>query len=315
MTEVTRGSPPAIRWLLRRVAHVVLVLWGAATVAFAAMRLIPGDPARAIVGSAPATPETLRAIREEMGLDRPLLVRYLEYLWRLLRGDLGQSYQLQKPVAEVIGAQLWPTLQLGLAAAVLAFTVAVLVATATAGRWRVARVVSQALELTAASTPTFWLGILLLTVFSFGLRWFPIGGQGFASLVLPAITLAIPIIGVLAQVLREATEHALAEPFVLTARSRGIGEWRVRLRHVLRHALVPLVTMSGWILGSLLGGAVVVETVFARPGLGRVTLAAVTGQDLPVVTAVVMLSALVFVVINTAVDALYLVIDPRLRTR
>ncbi|WP_410585906.1 ABC transporter permease [Amycolatopsis sp. lyj-23] len=304
------------RWLVRRLAGALLVLFGAATLAFASLELIPGDPARAVVGSAPATPEVLAAIRADLGLDRSLPERYFAYLGRLLHGDLGQSYQLQQPVGRIIGEQLAPTAQLALAAGVLAVAAAVLVATATAGRWPVLRILSQGLELVAVSTPTFWLGLVLLTVFSFGLHWFPVaGGTGTAGLVLPAVTLALPIAGELTQVLRRSTEEALTQPFVLTARARGVREGVVRLRHVLRHALVPLVTMTGWTLGSLLGGAVVVETVFARPGLGRVTLAAVTGRDFPVVTAVVLLSAVVFVVLNTAVDLLYRVIDPRLEAR
>ncbi len=306
----------ALRWSFNRIVHIVLVLVGAATLAFLAMHLIPGDPARAILGAAPATPEVIAAIRADMGLDQPPLTRYLHYLGQVASGDFGQSYQLQKDVWAVVGPQILPTAQLALTAAVLAIVIAVLVATATSGRWPAVRVASQGLELLAASTPTFWLGTVLLTVFSFGLGWFPVTGGGtLAALVLPAVTLAIPITGVLAQVLREACESALIQPFVLTARTRGLTEWAVRLKHVLRHALIPLVTMSGWTLGSLLGGAVVVETLFARPGLGRVALAAVNGRDFPVVIAVVMLSALVFVVINTVVDLLYTVIDPRLRVR
>ncbi|NUT49471.1 MAG: ABC transporter permease [Saccharothrix sp.] len=303
----------AARWLLRRVAHVVVVLGGAATLSFIALELIPGDPARVLVGGAPATPQALALIRHEMGLDLPLPVRFLRHLDRLAHFDLGRSYQLQKPVAQVVGEQLWPTAQLALAASALALAATLLVTTTTAGRSRVVRAACQAFELLAASMPTFWTGILLLSVFSFGLRWFPVSAAHPAGLVLPAVALALPVTGVLCQVLREATEEVLVQPFVTTARTRGVTEWAVRTRHVLRHTLVPLVTMSGWTLGTLLGGAVVVETVFARPGLGRVTLAAVNGRDFPVVTAVVMLSALVFVVINLVTDALYLVVDPRLR--
>jgi peptide/nickel transport system permease protein len=153
---------------------------------------------------------------------------------------------------------------------------------------------------------------VLLTVFSFRLGWFPVRA-GLAGLVLPALTLAVPLGSVLAQVLREAMEDVIGQPFVTTARSRGSTESAVRIRHVLRHALIPLCTLSGWLLGGLLGGTVVVETVFARQGLGRVTLAAVTSRDFPVVVAVVLFSAVVFVVVNTVVDAVYLAVDPRLR--
>lgn len=304
---------PLARWLAKRLVHIVVVLGGAATLSFAALELVPGDPAQLIVGSAPAGPPTLAAIRRDLGLDLPLPLRFLHYLDRLAHFDLGRSYQLQQPVSEVIGAQLWPTLQLALAASVLATGTALLLTITTVGRSPVARRICQVLELCAASMPTFWTGILLLTVFSFGLRWFPVSGDGPAALVLPALTLAAPITGALTQVLREATEDVLTRQFVLTSRARGSAERSVRVRHVLRHTLVPLVTMSGWTLGTLLGGAVMVETVFARPGLGRVTLAAVTGRDFPVVTAMVLLSALVFVLINAVTDALYPLIDTRLR--
>jgi peptide/nickel transport system permease protein len=276
------------------------------------MQLIPGDPARAIVGAAPATPQTMAAIRSDMGLDLPLPLRYLHYLGQLVRGDLGESYQAQQPVTTVLASQVWPTVQLAVAAATLAVLGALLSATLTAQRRPRLRALLRAGELVAAATPTFWLGLVLLTVFSFRLGWFPVRA-GLAGLVLPALTLAVPLGSVLAQVLREAMEDVIGQPFVTTARSRGSTESAVRIRHVLRHALIPLCTLSGWLLGGLLGGTVVVETVFARQGLGRVTLAAVTSRDFPVVVAVVLFSAVVFVVVNTVVDAVYLAVDPRLR--
>jgi peptide/nickel transport system permease protein len=300
------------RFLARRLASGAGVLFGAASLAFVAMQLIPGDPARAIVGAAPATPQTMAAIRSDMGLDLPLPLRYLHYLGQLVRGDLGESYQAQQPVTTVLASQVWPTVQLAVAAATLAVLGALLSATLTAQRRPRLRALLRAGELVAAATPTFWLGLVLLTVFSFRLGWFPVRA-GLAGLVLPALTLAVPLGSVLAQVLREAMEDVIGQPFVTTARSRGSTESAVRIRHVLRHALIPLCTLSGWLLGGLLGGTVVVETVFARQGLGRVTLAAVTSRDFPVVVAVVLFSAVVFVVVNTVVDAVYLAVDPRLR--
>jgi len=163
--------------------------------------------------------------------------------------------------------------------------------------------------------PVFWLGILLLMAFSFRLPWFPVSGdEGWRALVLPTLTLALPTAGILAQVLREAMEKALEQPFVTTVRARGLGELALRLRHVLRHALLPAVTLGGWLVGSLLGGAVITEKVFGRPGLGTVTLNAVLSQDVPVVLAVVLLAAFVYVLVSTALDLLYLAIDPRLQT-
>ncbi|MEU5692342.1 ABC transporter permease [Actinosynnema sp. NPDC020468] len=310
-----------IRPLLRGAAHRVLaalaVLLGAAGLAFAALQLIPGDPVAIILGPATqASAQVQAAIRAEYGLDRPVLGQFLHYLGRLATGDLGRSYQLQRQVVDLIGDQLGPTAELALAALVLAVAISVGSAIATAGRRRGLKAVASGWELLAVSSPPFWVGILLLTVFSFTLRWFPVSGaEDFSALVLPALTLALPVAGVLSQVLREGLEAALAEPFAVTARARGLSRTAVRARHALRHAAVPLVTLTGWLTGSLLGGAVLVETVFGRPGIGALTLQAVTNKDMPLVIGLVLLSALVFVVISTLVDLLYLVVDPRLRTR
>lgn len=300
----------------KRLAAAVAVLAGAATVAFVALQLIPGDPVSVMLGPGnAATPAVRKQITAQYGLDQPVVVQYLHYLGRLLRGDLGDSYQLQRPVASLIGDQLWPTVQLALTALVLAVALAVTAAVSTAGRHRALRSVAALLELVTVSSPPYWIGILLLTAFSFQLRIFPVAGdQNLAALVLPAVTLALALTGVLAQVLREGLETALGQPFVVTARSRGVSVTAVRLRHALRHAAVPMVTLTGWLTGQLLGGAVLVETVFGRPGIGALTLQAATNKDIPLVVGVVLLSAFVFVVISTLVDLLYLVIDPRLRT-
>ncbi|MEV7283482.1 ABC transporter permease [Streptomyces sp. NPDC093252] len=304
------------RAAVTRLGSAVAVLAGAATLAFLALRLIPGDPVSVLLGPSTAgTPEVRAEIRREYGFDLPVAEQYVRYLGRLVTGDLGESYQLQRPVWELIRDQLVPTLQLASAALLLAAVLAVLSAVATAGRRPGLRAVASVAELVAASTPAYWVGIVLLTVFSFRLPVFPVAGaDGFAALVLPAVTLALPLTGVMAQVLREGLEAALGQPFVVTARSRGAGQWAVRLRHALRHAAVPLLTLTGWLTGSLIGGAVLVETVFGRPGIGSLVLQAVTAKDMPVVIGVVLLSALVFVVISTVVDLLYPVVDPRLRS-
>ncbi|MFE1351157.1 ABC transporter permease [Kitasatospora phosalacinea] len=300
----------------RRLAAAAAVLLGAATVAFAALQLIPGDPVTVMLGPfSSAPPEVRDGIRAHFGLDRPVPQQYATYLGHLLRGDLGESYQSQRPVAALIGEQLWPTVQLAAAALAVALLLAVAVAVATAGRRPALRAAASFLELLTVSSPSYWIGLLLLTVFSFQLRIFPVtGDQGFAALVLPALTLALPMAGVLAQVLREGLEAALEQPFALTARSRGLSRTAVALRHALRHSALPLVTLTGWLAGSLLGGAVLVETVFGRPGIGALMLQAATGKDMPLVVGLVLLSAAAFVLASTLVDLLYLVIDPRLRT-
>ncbi|MEV6166486.1 ABC transporter permease [Streptomyces sp. NPDC052052] len=311
---MTGSARPVVHWLVRRIALSALVLLGSATTAFLALRLTPGDPVRVILGGSPATPEVVAQVRRELGTDRPLSEQYFLFLGKLLRGDLGTSYQLRDSVSHVIGSQLWQTAELALSSFVLAFVLALLLAVSTAGRWPVLRGISTQVELVLSSSPGFWVGVLLLTLFSFRWHVFPAaGGDGPSALVLPAVTLAASMVGVFAQVMRAGVERALEEPFVLSARARGSGDTAVRFRHALRHALVPMVTLSGWVMGTLFSGAVVVETVFSRQGLGRLLATAIQSRDFPVVTGVVVVSTLVFVVVNLLVDWLYRVIDPRLR--
>ena len=298
--------------VLRRLATGLVVLWAAATAAYLALLAAPGNTVDSIIGDGADTPQIRGEIISEWGLDRPAVVQYLTYLWRAAHGDLGRSYLLQRPVRDVLGDQLAPTLQLALAAAVLGITLALVLAVTTRRPW--SRRVSSTVELVLVSTPPFLIGIVLLSVFSFRLGLFPVAGdRGLGALVLPAVTLALPIAGVLTQVLRDGIDRALEEPFVVTARARGLPERAVLVRHALRHALLPAVTLLGWLTGILLGGVVIVETVFGRPGLGQVTLQAVTSEDMPVVLAVVVFSAFAYVVVNTLADLAYLVVDPRLR--
>ncbi|MFL1428561.1 MULTISPECIES: ABC transporter permease [unclassified Nocardiopsis] len=307
--------PAPARWLARRLLASLLVVWGTATLAFAGMALIPGDPARAIAGGVQATasPQVLDAVREAYGLDNPWWVRYTAFLGRLVRGDLGYSYQLDRPVAEVVGEQFGASAALALGGAALGLGLAVGLALLTAGRPRL-RALAHAFEFVSISTPSFWIGVLLLAAFAFGLGWFPVlGGNGLAALVLPWATLGLSIAGLLAQVTREGLERALDQPFALTVLARGASGNRLRLRHALRHACLPVLTLSGWVLGNLMGGVVVVEAVFARQGVGRVLVSAVNGRDLPVVIGVAILGAVVFSLIGIVLDLVYRVVDPRLR--
>lgn len=294
-------------------ASLVIVLWGAATLAFLAFRVIPGDPVEVMLGpQAQVSDEVKAAIRTELGLDRPPVEQYFAYLGQLLRGDLGDSYQLRMPVTEVIGRQLGATLQLSAAAlaiaVVLAFAVAVL------AHGRAARSVVGGVELVILSSPVFWIGLLLLSVFAFGLGWFPVAGaRNPATIVLPAITLALPVAALLGQVLRDGIEAAERQPFATTVRARGAGPMWLALHHTIRHGSAGALTLAAYLVGSLLGGAVLVETVFARPGLGRVTLTAITDRDLPVITGIILLSAVVFAVVSLVVELTYPLVDPRLR--
>ncbi|MBB5874135.1 peptide/nickel transport system permease protein [Allocatelliglobosispora scoriae] len=303
-----------VRAVARRLATAAVVLWAAATAAYLALLLAPGSTVDSIIGDGADTPEIRAQIIAEWHLDRPEIVQYATYLLRAAQGDLGRSYQLQRPVSDVIGAQLLPTLKLALAAVAIAVVIAVVVAVVTAGRRPWLRRASSTTELVLVSTPTFLIGLILLNIFSFRLGLFPVSGdRDLSALVLPAITLALPIGSLLAQVLRDGIERALDEPFVVTARARGVRETAVLARHALRHALLPAVTLTGWLFGVLIGGTVIIEQVFGRPGIGQVTLLAVSTKDMPVVLAVVVLSAAVYVALSTAADLAYLLIDPRLR--
>lgn len=286
------------------------VLWGAATLTFLAVSLSGGDTALAILGGPEAlpTPELLARVRAEYGLDQPLIVQYGDYLGRLLQGDLGESYRLRIPVAQAIGEQIGATVQLSLSAAIVAIVLALACAILTANRASWVRSLASGSELVISSSPSFVIGIVLLLVFSFHWHWLPPSGSvGWRSLILPTVALALPLAAVLTQLLRQSLEDTLEHSFIAMARARGLSETAVRLRHALRHALVPLVTLAGFIFASLLGGAVVIELLFARQGLGRLMLDATSNKDVPMVLGVTLLAAAVYVVVNLAVD----LIDPR----
>lgn len=303
-----------LKKILLRLLAGVGVLWGAATLTFAAINLTGGDTALAILGGPEAmpTPEVMAQVRQEYGLDDPLPVQYANYLLKLAKGDLGESYQLRIPVADAIAQQLSATIQLALCAGVLAVSLSVLLAILTAGRAQWIRSLTSGLELTITSAPSFVVGLLLLLVFSFHFHWLPAAGsQGWKALVLPTLSLALPIVGVLTQVLRQELEDILEQPFIVMARARGMSEAGVRLRHALKHAMVPLATLSGFIFASLLGGAVVVEMLFARQGVGRLMLDAANTKDIPIVLGITLLAALIYVVVNLLVDLLNALIDPR----
>jgi peptide/nickel transport system permease protein len=301
--------------LLRRFASAVAVLWGAVTVTFVALHLTPGSTIDSIVGQAVVSPQVRAQIVSDYGLNQPLVVQYLRYLGNLARGDLGQSYNQGLPVATAIGQQVGSTLLLVAVGVGLALGGSVIVALLTVNRPRWLGGPAAALEMIGVAIPSFWLGILLLTLFSFRLHWFTaIGSNTPAGLLLPAISLAVAPGAMLAQVLRQALEKTLDEPFIITARARGIGQAAVLVRHALRPALLPVITLTGWLVASFMGGAVVTETVFSRPGLGRLTVTAIEQKDFPLVSGIVLLSATSYVLIGFLVDAIYPVLDPRLRT-
>ena len=303
--------------LSKRLFTILAVLWGAATLTFIAVKLIPGDPVAILSGGDNVVDEAYRAVLiKQFGLDQPLWVQYLRYCWQALQGDFGVSYLYRLPVGSVISDAMSETLPLALGGLILALLLAITSALLTAGRYGALRTSVSWLELTLLSTPVYWIGIVLLSVFSFRLQWFPVtGNDGVMSLVLPVVTLSLPIAAILSQVLRDGLEEALSQPFSLTVRTRGVSEIRLRFRHGLRHAALAVSTLTGTLLAGVLGGSVLTETVFGRAGIGQVTLSAIENRDMPLVLGVVMLSAFLFVIINLLVDALYLIIDPRLRKK
>jgi peptide/nickel transport system permease protein len=314
---ISRGPGGGGR-LVRTVGSGILVLWGAATVTFVAVNLMPGNPAVALAGGAVNHPShaLIAAVTREYGFDKPIFVQYLIYLLRLVTGNLGFSSSQKMPVADVIALSIWPTVVLTLTALALAWVIAIASCLLTVRRGRISSSIGSGAEVFAAALPQYWLGILLLEVFAFTLGWIPAtGGEGAVGLILPSLTLAIPLAGFMSQVTRDEFDLALEQPFVTSARARGMSDTGVRLRHALRHAILPGLTLSGWALGSLISGAVIVETLYSRNGLGGILLVGVTQQDMPLTVGVTLIVALVYVIANIVVDAIYVVADPRLRAR
>jgi peptide/nickel transport system permease protein len=304
------------RYVAGKLASAVFVLWAAVTLSFLSIHFAPGDPVTLLMGEV-ATPELRAAVERDWGLDRPLLDQYVDYLGNVVQGNFGFSYAQNAPVNDILfGPRLMASAELTAFAVVTALVLAIVIAVATAGRKGIIAGASQLTELVFASMPSFWLGIVLITIVAFNLGWLPVtAGSGFRKLILPGLTLALPLAAVLSQVIREGIERSLEQPYSVTARARGIGFTRLKYAHALRHSLLPAMTLSGWAVGGMLTGTVVVEQVFGRTGIGQATVVAVTLQDIPVVLAVALLSAVIYVAVNTLVDILYLWADPRLRAR
>lgn len=310
---------------LRRIAGKVIgsvaVVTAAASVTFFAQLAVPGDRATTLMNLQTGQEKKwsaaeLAPLNERFGFDKPVLVQYLHYLGGLVRGDLGTSYTQKRPVAEVIGGQLLPSLTLTVAALAVAWALALGVTLLTVKRGRLLSSLGSAWEALTASLPHYWVGVVLLVVFAVQLRVFPIiGGTTAWGTVLPVLTLAVPLAGFLGQVTRDEFVQVLEQPFVTTARTRGMSDLGVRLRHVLRHAVLPAITLSGWALGALVSGAVITENIFGRPGIGQVLVTAVNTRDLPTVTGIVLVVATIYVIANLLVDLAYAVVDPRLAAR
>ncbi|UYQ77054.1 ABC transporter permease [Glutamicibacter sp. JL.03c] len=302
-----------IAWLGRKVGGALVVLWLVATAIFVAIRLIPGDPAEAIMGGpgSQASAEALAAARAEYALDQPVFAQYLLYLGKLIALDFGTSFSLKQPVTQVMGEVLPNTLWLSLLALAAAWLIALGLAAAATRSSRFGSQLGNLLEIVAAAVPHFWLGAVLIMLFSSALGWLPAVDNGSArGLVLPVLTLALPLAGFLTQLMRDSLAEAMGSQFALAARARGESRLKLFWRHGLRHAALPALSLTGWAFSSLLSGAVVVEAIFARPGLGRSLLSAVLARDIPMVTGIALFSAVVYIVVMALAEGLERIINP-----
>jgi ABC-type dipeptide/oligopeptide/nickel transport system permease component len=301
-------------YVLRRLLLAVFVLWGVATVVFIVVRMVPADPALLIAGQT-ATPAQLAELRHEMGLDQPLLLQYLQYLGRVATGDFGSSYLQGVPASTMIGQTLPNTALLAVLACALALVVSFPLGLLAALRVNgfADRVVTT-MSLVVQALPGFWVGVVLLLIFSRTLKWLPSAGlSNPQSLILPAIVLALPFIAILTRLTRSGLLEVVGEGYIQTARAKGLPERTVIFPHAIRNATIPIVTVVGLEFGTLLGGAVVTETVFSFPGIGKLLVSSIQTRDYNVAQACVIVIAAAFVIINLVVDLLYAYLDPRMR--
>jgi peptide/nickel transport system permease protein len=304
-------------YIVRRLGLSVFIVAGVSFFVFLMIHLVPGDPVLVMLAESP-TVEDRATLERELGLNEPLYQQYWDYVSRAAHGDLGDSIRLQVPVTELIRDRLPNTLLLTVSSLGLAVIFGILLGTISAVYHRTARDYAVMLgALVGVSLPSFFLGIMLLLFFGLKLGWLPIAGNtdGIKSLVLPAVTLAVVPLAVIARLTRSSLLNALGEDYVRVARAKGLPQRKVVLRHALRNSLIPVVTVVGVQFGTLMAGAVIVESVFAWPGIGRLLVNAVNDRDFPLVQGIVLLVAVGFVLVNLLVDVLYPAIDPRVRVR
>lgn len=303
------------RYLLQRIILTIPVLLGVLLLTFSMLHLVPGDPVRAMfIDSGGATEEQIAKIRQQLGLDQPLPVQFWNYLSGVARGDLGNSIMNNRPVLGQILEKFPDTIRLTLAAMSIAIALGLslgIIAAVNRNSWldRLTMLVS----LGGVSIPSFWLGLMLIYTFSVSLGWLPIvGGAEWQQLILPATALGLQASAIIARLVRSSLLEVLSEPYIVTARAKGLRNRHVLLSHALRNALLPVVTIVGLQFGTLLSGAVIIEAVFARQGVGRILVDALQARDFPTAQGTVLCIALIYVLMNLVVDLLYGVIDPRI---
>jgi peptide/nickel transport system permease protein len=302
-------------YLLRRILLTLPILLGIVIVTFFIVQLIPGDAVSAMQGQVKMSAQQMEQMREALGLNDPLHVQLGRYLARLTQGDLGRSLFGSQPVALLIGANIGATIQLTVAAMIVAIAIGVplgVVAAVQHGRaWDVA---ATAIAMIGVSIPSFWLGLMMIQLFAVTLGWLPItGDRGLRGLIMPAVALGVAEAAIITRLTRSTLIEVLSMDYVRTARAKGLIEQAVVWKHALRNALLPLLTMIGMQFGTLFGGAVIIENVFSRQGLGTLATQAVINRDFPVVQGCVMVAAILYVLVNLVVDVLYAVVDPRIR--
>jgi peptide/nickel transport system permease protein len=302
-------------YLAQRVVAAIPVLLGVSLLVFSMLHLVPGDPVRLMLSEFQTTPEQVERLRSQLHLDDPLPVQFGRFVWNASHGDLGTSIRTRRPVTQEIADNMPSTLQLAVAGLLVATALGVSLGIIAAVRARsLMELASMFVALVGVSMPSFWLGLLLIFLLSLRLRVFPAtGGGDLQHLVLPAVTLGLGAAAILARLTRSSMLEVLRQEYVTTARAKGLLEWVVIVRHALKNALIPVVTIFGLQFGQLLAGTFVVETVFARPGLGRLIIDGILNKDLPIVQGVVLVVAISYVIVNLLVDLLYSVLDPRIR--
>ncbi|NMJ42287.1 ABC transporter permease [Roseomonas sp. JC162] len=310
-----------LRHAIQRLILAIPVMFGVLLIGFLLMQVVPTDPATVRAGPT-ATPDVIAAIRADLGLDEPLYKQFGLYVWRLLHGDLGSSIINNVPVSQELGATIGPTLELMFASLFWSIPLGILLGTL-AGYWRGSLIdrTIMAISVAGVSVPVFFLGLVLIWFVGFQWQWLPFTGRagpiwtldGMLSLILPAVTLGGVFIGPVARMTRTAVLDVLSADHVRTARAKGLTERLVVMRHALRNALVPVITLIGLQIGFLLGGAVVTETVFSWPGVGRLAVGAILSSDFPMAQGTIIVLSMGFIVINLTVDVLYAALDPRIR--
>jgi len=303
-----------IRVVVKRLLIGVFVMWGAASLIFLIVRVAPGDPVSILLGP-DATQDQITELSASLGLDRPLAVQYVDYLGHAARLDFGDSYRLGRPAMAEVLERLPVTAELMLASTLIAVVLGLILGLLAGGRpgSAVDRVVSAA-AIALQSFPTFWIGIMLILVFALALRMLPSSGSGTPQhLILPAITMALPFTAIVARLTRTSVAETLREPYIQTAKSKGLTDRQVLLGHALRNSLLPVVTIVGLHMGGLMGGAVIVENVFSWPGLGSLVVDSVTNRDYEVVQAATFVIAGIVMLFNLAADLVYSQLDPRIR--